>query len=70
MKATTENLDELRKLGLFPVPDFFPPDLCRELRSAVNTRSAEPATIIVDGFATVNSSVGGGPGAVTFWNMG
>jgi SM-20-related protein len=57
MEMTREKLEELRGLGLFLAPDFFSPDLCEALRHACDAASTEAASILVNGVATVDSSV-------------
>jgi SM-20-related protein len=51
------NLDVLRTLGLFLIPDFFPTTLCRELRLAVERWPAEAAYIFAEGVASVDERV-------------
>jgi SM-20-related protein len=51
------NLDELRRLGLFLVPGFFPLELCRGLCRAANAQRAKAAPIMLHGVITVDSSV-------------
>jgi SM-20-related protein len=57
MKTITENIEELRELGLFLVPDFFSAGICRQLRNACNVSSVKHAHILISGVATVDTKV-------------
>ena len=52
-----DQLDELRSLGLFLKADFLDRDLCATLRQAGAAQCIEPASILVNGNAAVDSRI-------------